>query len=135
VIFYRSNGDELSLRFGYEGTLSTAYLTYGGMRRDVSSCLPGISESNVHDYLKPFGFSLNPPGSHLYPLLASLFLQGLTTTLVEEEGDLLRAAVALEKDRGSPHCPVVYVGLFEKETGKCVKILKRNSNSHLHQSY
>jgi len=125
VTFYRSNGDELSLLFQKEGTLSTAYLKWGDQRRDVSSLLPGICESNVHDYLRPFGFQQVPLGSHVYPLLAHLFLHGLTTTQIEEKDTHLKAAVIYEKDRSSPICPAIFVGLFSHE-GQLLKVLKKN---------
>ena len=53
---YRINGDNLSCRFGKDGSLSTAMLITGDQQRNVASQLPGITEANSVEYLRQFGW-------------------------------------------------------------------------------
>ncbi len=57
LLLYRPNGDELSVGFSPDDTLSTAYLTIKDEQWDVSSFLPGLKISNLEYYKDLLGFT------------------------------------------------------------------------------
>lgn len=100
-VFYRANGDCLSLRFSPNGVLSSAYLVVDEVSYDVTPQFPGLCVENCEEYVKYFGYSEELRSVKLPSrLLRGLSTFGLVVERVEELKDgSLRVSVILQDER------------------------------------
>jgi len=100
-VFYRANGDCLSLKFSPSGALSSAYLTVDGVSHDVTPQFPGLCVENCEEYVGYFGYSEKPRPVELPSwLLQNFSAHGLVVERVEEVRDkVLRVGVILQGER------------------------------------
>ena len=54
--FRRINGDEIEIRFNYDGKLSSAILYVDDMTRNAAPQLPGVEEENCDEYMNTLGY-------------------------------------------------------------------------------
>ena len=125
-VYHRIVGDELSILFSYDNTLSTAFLRVRGLLFDISNSLPSITLSNHHEYLEMIGFKKKSDDYGISKIQKLFIDKGLCIDkVVCQEGDSFLFGLILDEDRRIP-CPRIrgYVRyLFDSNHIELVSVL------------